>query len=263
MALLRFLLPAVAVALLSACSGSSISDLGAEKPELTKISTESTGQAVKDAVDGKNGDAVQADQQAALSKVALTLSSASDPNNKAYKIGPRDVLEVTVFKVPDLSKTVQVSEAGTINYPLVGELEAGGRTAREVEQELTKLLGTKYLQNPAISVFIKEYNSQRVTVEGAVKKPGVYPITGGMSLLQAIAVAGGFEANAEETVLLIRQKNGKSSAGKFDVSRIHHGRVEDIQLEAGDVIIAPTSDIKQGMEVFYRLAPLASLAPLL
>ncbi len=251
------------VASLSACSGSSIGDLGADKPQFTNISSEPTGPATKDTADGKNSDAMQGNQQASLSKVAMSLSSASDPNSKAYKIGPRDVLEVTVFKVPDLSKVVQVSEAGTINYPLIGELEAGGKTAREIEQDLTKLLGTKYLQNPQIGVFVKEYNSQRVTVEGAVKKPGVYPIVGGMSLLQAVATAGGFESNAEDTILVIRQKNGKSSAGKFDVSQIRQGKAEDIPLEAGDVIVASTSNIKQGMEVFYRLAPLASLAPLL
>ncbi len=263
MAPLRFLLPAIAAALLSACSGSSVGEFGADKPQLTKISSESAGQAAKGVDDGKNANAAARDQQAAIRKVALTLSSASDPNSKAYRIGPRDVLEVTVFKVQDLSKVVQVSEAGTINYPLVGEVEAGGKTAREIEQNLTKLLGTKYLQNPQISVFVKEYNSQRITVEGAVKKPGMYPIVGGMSLLQAIATAGGFESNAEETVLLIRQNNGKSSAGRFDVSQMSKGRAEDVPLEAGDVIIAPTSDIKQGMEVFFRLAPLASLAPLL
>ena len=261
MALLRFLLPAIAAALLSACSGSSVGEFGADKPHLTKISTESAGQAAKGGDDGK--DAAARDQQAAISKVALTLSSASDPSSKAYRIGPRDVLEVTVFKVQDLSKVVQVSEAGTINYPLVGEMEAGGKTAREIEQDLTKLLGAKYLQNPQISVFVKEYNSQRITVEGAVKKPGVYPIVGGMSLLQAVATAGGFDSNAEEMVLLIRQNNGKSSAGRFDVSQMRKGKAEDVQLEAGDVIIAPTSDIKQGMEVFFRLAPLANLAPLL
>jgi polysaccharide export outer membrane protein len=263
MALLRFLLFAGAVASLSACSGSSIGDLGAERPQLTKFPTESADLATKDAGEGKSSDSVQRDKQAALSKVALTLSSASDPNSKAYKIGPRDMLEVTVFKVPDLSKIVQVSEAGTINYPLIGELETGGKTAREVEQDLTRLLGAKYLQNPQISVLIKEYNSQRVTVEGAVKKPGVYPITGGMSLLAAIAFAGGFEGNAEETVLLIRQKDGKPSSGKFDVSQIHNGKMADIPLEAGDVIIAPTSDIKQGMEVLFRLTPLAAMAPYL
>lgn len=128
MALVRFSISAVAVALLSACGGSSIGEFGAEKLQLTKVSTESPGQAAKEAGDGKNADAAPHDQHAAVSKVALNLSSASDPNSKAYKIGPRDVLEVAVFKVPDLSKVVQVSEAGTINYPLVGELEAGEDT---------------------------------------------------------------------------------------------------------------------------------------
>ena len=100
---------------------------------------------------------------------------------------------MTVFQAPELSKTIQVSEAGTINFPLIGELDAAGKTAREIEQELSKKLGTKYLQNPQISVFVKDHFSQRITVEGAVKKPGVYPIAGGMSLLQAMAEAQGFE----------------------------------------------------------------------
>jgi polysaccharide export outer membrane protein len=173
------------------------------------------------------------------------------------------VLEVTVFKVPDLSKVVQVSEAGTISYPLVGEVQAGGRTAREVEQELTKLLGAKYLQKPQLSVFVKEYNSQRITIEGAIKKPGVYPIVGGMSLLQATAVAGGFDINATETVLLIRQSNGKRSAAKFDVGQIREGKAEDPQLEAGDVIIAPTSDIKEAGNTILKIVPLATVVPLL
>ena len=173
------------------------------------------------------------------------------------------MLEVSVFKVPELSKVVQVSEAGTINYPLTGEVQAGGRTAREIEQDLTKLLGKKYLQNPEISVFVREYNSQRITVEGAVKKPGVYPIAGGMSLLQATATAGGFEDTAEQTVILIRQSGGKRSIGKFDVGQIRDGMGEDPQLEARDVIIVPTSDIKLGFNNVVKLLPLASFAPLL
>ncbi len=263
MALPRFLLPVVAAALLSACGGGSISELSTERQQLTRAPSESPSPEAQNSSDGSTVKAAPRDQQAAVTNVALSLASTSDPKSKAYKIGPRDVIEVTVFKVPDLSKVVQVSETGTINYPLVGEVDAGGKTSREVEQQLTKLLAAKYLQSPQISVFIKEYNSQRVTVEGAVKKPGVYPIVGGMSLLQAIATSGGFENNAEETILLVRQVNGKSSAGKFDVSQIRQGKSEDIQLAAGDVVIAPTSDIKQGMEMFFKLVPLASIAPLL
>ena len=156
--------------------------------------------------------------QDAVRKVALSVVSVSDPASKSYKVGPRDVLEVTVFQAPELSKTFQVSEGGTINFPLIGEVDAGGKTAREIEQELRKKLGTKYLQNPQISVFVKDHFSQRVTIEGAVKKPGVFPIPGGMTLLQAIAEAQGFDESASHEVLLFRQTNGKRLAAKYDVS---------------------------------------------
>jgi polysaccharide biosynthesis/export protein len=248
--LLRRLLPTVAAGALAACSASLITEPGGENVQMAALTPSSQADA-------------SPDQKSYMQKAALTLSSVSDPSSNAYKIGPRDVLEVTVFKVPELSKVVQVSEDGTISYALVGEVPAGGRTARQVEQELTKRLGAKYLQNPQISVFVKEFNSQRVTIDGAVKKPGVYPIAGGMSLLQATATAGGFEATADETVLLFRQKDGKRFAAKFDVSRIRAGREQDTQLEAGDVIIAPTSDIKEGMNTLFKFLPLATLVPLL
>lgn len=257
MALRRFFLAAVTAAVLGACAASHES-----AGDRQQLSPPGSAAANQPAAPTKESS-VAPDQAAVLQKVALSLSSVSDPTSKAYKIGPRDVLEVTVFKVPELSKVVQVSEAGTISYPLIGEVQAAGRTAREVEQDLTKSLGAKYLQNPQVSVFIKEYNSQRITVEGAVKKPGVYPIVGSMSLLQATATAGGFEDAASQTVLVFRQTNGKRYAAKYDVASIREGAMEDPQLQAGDVIIAPTSDVKEGMTTVLKLLPLAYLAPLL
>jgi polysaccharide export outer membrane protein len=248
--LLRRLPPAVVAAVLAACSASVVNESGGENAKTAAVAASSQA-------------AAPPDQKSYVQKAALSLSAISDPNSKAYKIGPRDVLEVAVFKVPELSKVVQVSEDGTISFALIGEVPAGGRTAREVEQELTKRLGAKYLQNPQISVFVKEYNSQRITIDGAVKKPGVYTIAGGMSLLQATATAGGFEPTAEETVLLFRQKNGKRFAARYDVARIREGRAEDPQLEAGDVVIAPTSDIKEGINTMFKFLPLATLVPLL
>jgi polysaccharide export outer membrane protein len=187
----------------------------------------------------------------------------SDPASHTYKVGPQDVLEVTVFKAPELSKTIQVSETGTINFPLIGEFNASGKTAREVEQEMSKKLGAKYLQNPQISVFVKDHFSQRVTVEGAVKKPGIYPISGGLSLLQAVALSGGFEDTAAKTVLIFRLDEGKRLAGKYDVSSIREGSQPDLQLQAGDVLIAPTSDIKEGLSTVMKMLPIAMLAPYL
>jgi polysaccharide biosynthesis/export protein len=263
MALLRPFLAVAAAAFLCACGASSMNELSSDRPQIAKV-TDGASTASARAEAKKDTESGSRDQDsAAVKRVALSISSVSDPSSKSYKVGPRDVLEVTVFKVPDLSKVVQVSEAGTISYPLVGEVRAGGRTAREIEQDLTKSLGAKYLQNPQINVFIKEYNSQRVTVEGAVKKPGVIPIQGGMTLLQAVAMAGGFDDKAEETVLLLRQVDGKRSMGRYDVGQIRAFKAEDPQLEAGDVLVAPSSDLKEGFGYFLKIAPVATLVPYL
>ncbi|MGO9474889.1 MAG: polysaccharide biosynthesis/export family protein [Rhodomicrobium sp.] len=259
MALLRFLAPALAAALAAACGASSVSDFSAGAPQLAAAPVQAP------AAKGGGGPAQAADssQTAALQKVAQTYTAMADPKTRAYKIGPLDVLEVSVFKVPDLSKTVQVSEAGTINFPLIGEVEASGKSARELEQLLTKELGAKYLQKPQISVFVKEHNSQRVTVEGAVKKPGVVPMAGGMSLLQAVAISGGTDETAENTAVVFRMTEGKRFAAKYDLSDIRAGRADDPQLQSGDVVIVPTSDLKFGLNTVLRLLPLATVVPLL
>lgn len=195
---------------------------------------------------------------------ATAMSAVGRPGDSAYKIGPQDVVEVSVFKVPELSSTVQVSEAGTVNLPLAGEVPAAGKTARQVENELTHLLGRKYLQNPQVTVFIKEYNSQRVTIDGAVKRPGVFPIQGSMSLLRAVAMAQGLEETSDDTVLVFREINGVRKVARFDVSEIRTGDAKDPQLIAGDVVVAGKSTLKQGWNGLLKLLPAAGLfAPLL
>lgn len=191
--------------------------------------------------------------------VADSIVSVNDPVSAAYRIGPLDVLEISVFKVPELSKMVQVSERGTVNYPLVGETEAAGKTPRELEQILARALGAKYLQNPQLGIFVKEYNSKRITLEGEVKKPGVYPMQGGITLLQAIATAGGMEPVSDDTVLILRTENGKRSAARFIVSDVRDGKAQDPQLKPGDVIVAGKSYMKEGWNNFIRLLPLASV----
>ena len=190
--------------------------------------------------------------------------AVTTPGNTAYKIGPEDVVDVSVFKVPELSKSVQVADGGTINLPLVGEIVAAGKTAREIELELTKKLGDKYLKSPQVTVFVKEYNSQRVTVEGAVKKPGVYPIRGKNSLLQMLANAGGLEETAENgNILVVRQANGKRYAGRFDLDAIRKGSAEDPQVQQGDVIIVNTSDAKAAFQTFLKIIPVANVFAIL
>jgi polysaccharide export outer membrane protein len=189
--------------------------------------------------------------------VSLVSSSA------VYKIGATDVLEFSVFKVPELSRTVQVSDTGTVNLPLVGEVVAAGRTARELEQSLAKELGAKYLQKPQVSIYVKEYNSQRVTIEGAVKKPGVYPVRGDLTLLQLVATAQGFEQNSDYTVVVFRQKDGKRSAARFDVEEIRAGRAQDPLLLSGDVVVAGSSAIKETFNNILKALPIAGVFAML
>ena len=256
------LTPVLATFLVSACGVSSVGSIPGNAPQTETLQAR---QAAAPSGAGSASDQYSSadERQAALRKVALSLASGGKPDGKSYRIGPLDVLEVTVFKVPELSKTLQVSEAGTINYPLVGEIEAGGKTAREIEQQLTKLLSVNYLQKPQISVFVREHNSQRITVEGAVKRPGVIPIAGGMSLLQAIAQAGGLEEVADTEVALFREVNAVRSGAKYNLDAIRSGKAKDPQLIAGDLIVVPTSDVKQGINMVVKFLPLAQIAPLL
>ena len=196
-------------------------------------------------------------------KAVEALTAAATPGSEGYKIGPQDVLDVSVFKAPELSKSVQVADTGSINMPLLGEVPAAGKTAQEVERDLAAKLGAKYLQKPQVTVFVKEYNSQRVTVEGAVKKPGVYPVRGRMTLLQLVATAEGFGDTAEQTVVVFRNTNGKRSGARFDVAEIRSGAVADPVILSGDVIIAPTSAMKEAYGMILKALPLATVFALL
>lgn len=203
----------------------------------------------------KTGAATSGADQSPV-KVAELLTASATPGSVAYKIGPLDVLDLSVFKVGELSRTVQVADSGTANFPLVGEVPVAGRTAQDVERDLTKRLGGKYLQNPQVTVFVKEYNSQRVTVEGAVKKPGVFPLRGRTTLLQFIAMSEGVDTNAAGSeILIFRQTNGKRAAAKFDLDDIRSSKIEDPVLESGDVIVVPTSATKETFNNFVKLAP--------
>lgn len=266
--MLKVIITAITAALLGGCAASSLGTSSLE----TKVDTEDnvTQQQVTAAVTPtslapstrRSGDAMTANVVAAPSaaQLAASISAVNSAGSAAYRIGPQDVLEVTVFKVSELSKTVQVSEAGTINFPLVGDVNAAGRTPREVERDLTAQLGSKYLQNPQVTIYVKEFNSQRVTLEGAVKKPGVFPIQGRLSLLQAIALAQGLESASDNTVLVFRETEGKRSAARFDISDIRSGSAEDPRLQAGDVVVAGTSAIKEGLNNILKIVPLASFA---
>jgi polysaccharide biosynthesis/export protein len=196
---------------------------------------------------------------ASAAKAAAQLTASATPGSNAYKIGALDVLEISVFKVPEMSKSVQVADSGTANFPLVGDIQVVGRTAQQVERDLAAKLGAKYLQNPQVTLFVKEYNSQRVTIEGAVKKPGVFPIRGQGSLMQFIAMSEGLDPNAGSEVVIFRQVDGKRVAGRFDISQIRSGDAPDPPLQSGDVIVVQSSLMKETFNNFIKVLPLVGV----
>lgn len=172
-----------------------------------------------------------------------TLDQAGD-----YRISPLDVLDISVFQVPDLSKTVQVSSSGQVSLALIGVVTAGGRTTAELEQDIAAKLAANYLQSPQVSVFVKEYTSQRVTVDGAVTKPGIYATTGRTSLIQAIALAGGLDRVGDPSgVVVFREVGGKRTAAVFDLTQIRKGKAEDPIVKGGDVIVVDQSGVKAAL----------------
>lgn len=159
-----------------------------------------------------------------------------------YRLNPSDVIEVHVFQVEELSRTAPISSDGTISLPLIGSVQAAGRTTDELADEIARKLGEDYLQQPQVSVFVEDYRSQRVTVDGAVNSPGVYEITPGSGLVQSIALAGGVERVGDTGgVMVFRMVDGERHAAAFDLAAIRRGEEPDPTIRGGDVIVVDES----------------------
>ena len=141
-----------------------------------------------------------------------------------YRIGPRDLLEISVFGQDELNTRVRVSEEGKITFPLLGEVSVGGMTKTEAETELKRLLEEGYLQNPQVTIFILEYQSKRVSILGAVRNPGRYELLGRETLLEIIAQAGGFTPEAGDGIIITRENN-------HGTKKVHKVSIEDLTLK--------------------------------
>lgn len=177
-----------------------------------------------------------------------------------YRIGGQDLLEIEVFQVDDLSRTVRVNSNGQISLPLIGVVQAGGRTVQELEALVAAKLSETYLQAPQVTVFVKEYTSQRVTMEGAVKNPGIFPITGKTSLLQAIAMAGGVSDLANlDGVVVFRTVDGKKMAAVFSLEQVRAGDAPDPQIYGDDVVVVDQSGAKTGLRRVLETLPVFNM----
>jgi protein involved in polysaccharide export with SLBB domain len=164
-----------------------------------------------------------------------------EPETKrAEMLGPGDVVEVRIFNEPELTGTHQISDNGTIRLPLVGAITAAGATPDQLTVAIAQAYNERYLKDAEVSIFVKEHNSRKVYVLGQVAKPGPYPYDGKMTVIDAVALAGGTTklADANSTVLT-RDKNGKQLRVVVRVRSIGEGKEPDVELQPGDIILVP------------------------
>jgi polysaccharide biosynthesis/export protein len=197
--------------------------------------------------------------------VALQAAPGSDPasrsqENPSYVVGPTDVLTIRVLGEPDLTNNYTVDSDGTITFPFLQRVPVGGRTMKEVEAMLTKLLDGDYIRNPQISATVATYRSRSIFVLGEVKQPGRYTIEGQTTLLEVIAQAGSFTATAGPSMNLLRYKDGIAGvvAGtpvspgdpraaevmKINLDDLREGRLQaNVILQDGDTLFVPQADL--------------------
>lgn len=174
-----------------------------------------------------------------------------------YRIGPLDKLNITVFQVKDLTaENLQVDASGQILLPLIGSVQAQGKTTTQLSAEIAARLGAHYLQSPQVSVIVADTASQKVTVEGAVNEAGVFELKGRTSLLEAVARAKGVAKGANpHRVSIIRSVEGVPHAATFDYAAISLGRARNPEVIANDVVIVDSSRAKSFWHGMVEVLP--------
>lgn len=194
-------------------------------------------------------------QQSALGDAAsFQAVQLSDPVD--YRIAPGDILEINVYQFDKLSRTTHVDGTGRISMPLIGPVKAAGRTVLELEADIAGRYGARYLQSPQISVLLKESAGLRVTIDGAVRKPGVYALKGRTTLLHALALAEGLnDVGDSGAVTVVRTVSGERSADRYDLAAIRSGQAQDPPIYGGDTIVVDESMARHGVQMFKAALP--------
>src|ERR1035441_1412221 len=183
--------------------------------------------------------AVPTDKQAGETRPEGSRAARSD---STYVIGANDVLAINVWKEPDISRSVPVRSDGKISLPLVGELQAGGQTPQQLEQEIAKRLQS-YISEPEVTVIVTDSKSQKVNILGMVARPGAYLLTSSTTVLDAVAMAGGFKDFAKQkSIYVLRQApDGAQQRLSFNYKEVIKGKnpEQNIRLQAGDTVVVP------------------------
>jgi polysaccharide export outer membrane protein len=203
---------------------------------------------------GRGGSVPYDTKIAAPDTQAQSVASAAEP------IGVGDALTVNVFQVESLSGDFKVDQAGKIDYPLLGMVQAQGRTTDELSKQLAASLSQKYLQSPNIQVAIKDRAEQRITVDGSVSNPGMFIVKGPTTLLQAVAMAKGTTEDANPSrVIVFRTVGGQRVAGAFDLKAIRRAQAEDPVIYGNDIVVVDGNPARQMFRDLMTSIPLLGI----
>src|SRR6185312_11264331 len=200
--------------------------------------------------------------------VPLSPASVSAPSGPAvtradYKIGLYDVLDIKVFEIEDLNRQVQVDGSGHITLPLIGEVEAQGRTPLQLSDDLRTKLDSRYVNNARVEVQVRQSQSEHVTVDGAVNEAGVFPLKGRVTLMQAVAMAKGpmgADANVHKVSIFRTTIDGRWTRTQYDLAKIRNGKIDDPEIEPRDVVVVAGSKKQDILRTLGTVLPVALLA---
>jgi len=195
-------------------------------------------------------------------EVVPTLPLPADAErSQSDKISVNDLLEIKVFQLPDLDRTLRVGADGKLSMPLIGTMTAAGQTVPQLERQMEQRYNKSYLQSADITIFVKESLGQRVTMDGEFRKPGIYPITSQTTLLQAVAQAGGLNDLADHTkVFLYRKYGDKRKVANYSIQDIRGGKKPNPRLVGGDVVVSFTSSSKVAAQNLRQALGIATSA---
>jgi polysaccharide export outer membrane protein len=178
---------------------------------------------------------------AAVTKPAATAAETAIVNDaRDYKIGPEDLLDISVWKNPELSRTVPVRPDGKVSLPLVNDIQASGLTPTALRQQLIERL-SEFIPAPEVAVIVREVHSMKVAVVGSVKTPGRYELKSAATVLEMIALAQGFtDFAARDRVVVLRQENGETKRIPFNYRKVAAGDEQsNLVVQPGDIIVVP------------------------
>ena len=185
-------------------------------------------------------------------------ATGADPN---YRIAVGDTLQMVVFNVEALTREYRVDMAGNVAVPLIGDVPAVGKTTAELRDDVARRLGERYLRNPNVTIAVTASTNNRITVEGGVRQSGLFPVTGPLTLIQAIALAEGIDpqkGNARR-VAIFRQIQGQRMGAAFDLTAIRRGEMPDPPVYAGDIVVVQDNTRRGFLQDVLTYIPLFAI----